>query len=146
MTFVGVFKIYSRHIKAKRLNAEGISYKKKLIMNRFGLIGIGLTVFYCSGAFGFGQNSTALVEEGRRKGFGYLGNGLGFHGYHHLWGAYALAALYFFKIKAVIVAFFVGAAAFWGFKYVLGKGVLGFGGCGHEIIREGPIIGYDDHM
>lgn len=116
-------------------------------MNRFGLIAIGLTAFYCSGAFGYDQNSTALVEEGRRKGYGGLGGfggyGLG-HGHQHLWGAYALAALYFFKIKAVIVAFFVGAAAFWGFKYVLGKGV--FGGCGHEIIREGPIIGYDDHM
>ncbi|KAL5274025.1 hypothetical protein ACFFRR_000655 [Megaselia abdita] len=117
-------------------------------MNKFGLIVIGVIVLYCNGVFGYDQNSTDLVEEGRRKGFGGLGglggHGLGFHGYHHIWGAYALAALYFFKIKAVIVAFFVGAAAFWGFKYLLGKGALG--GCGHELIREGPIIGYDDHI
>lgn len=139
-------------IKENCRNEQDISDKKHLIMNRFGLIVIGLTAFYCSGTLGFGitfdQNSTALVEEGRRKGFGGIGgfHGLGHGGYHHIWGAYALAVLYFIKVKAVIVAFFVGAAAFWGFKYFVGKGALGLGGCGHEIIREGPIIGYDDHM
>ena len=117
-------------------------------MNKFGLIVVVLA--FSSIAYGYDQtsNSTGVesrdLVEGRRKGFGGLGLH-GFHGYHHIWGAYALAALYFIKIKAVIVAFFVGAAAFWGFKYFFAKGGFGCHG-GHEIIREGPIIGYDDHM
>lgn len=124
------------------LNTEGFIYKKHLIMGRFRLIIICLIVCYCSGTFGHNHSSSALAEEGRKKGYG----GLGLHGYHHLWGPYALAALYFIKIKAVIVAFFVGAAAFWSFKYVLGRGYLGGCGPGQGLIREGPIIGYDDPM
>lgn len=127
-------------IKEKRLNAEGFSYKKPLAMARFEYIVICLLFCYCCGTFGHNQTSITSVEESRKKGYG----GLGWHSHHHLWGPYALALLYFIKIKAVVVAFFVGAAAFWGFKYVLGRGYLG--GCGQGVYREGPIVGYNDEM
>ncbi|XP_055844249.1 uncharacterized protein LOC129910761 [Episyrphus balteatus] len=103
------------------------------IIVEFLLLVIFLTCVFCKETdLKVKSNLTELTETGRRH-----------HGYglYKWWGGipglYALGVLYWLKVKAVIVAFIVGTAIVWGFKWYKG------GHCGHDIIHESPIISYD---
>ncbi|XP_055920483.1 uncharacterized protein LOC129952079 [Eupeodes corollae] len=88
----------------------------------------------------FGENTGEIVKNNGTQQLTETGRRHHGFGLHKLWGVYglhALGVLYWLKVKAIVVAFIVGTAIVWGFKWYKGGH-----GCS-DIIHDSPLISYD---